>query len=170
MADAAVTPVYRHTQPGHVMRIALGAGILFVMGLWLVIRSSGSPPVTNWIMGSTLVVPAVCVALFWSLTVEIAGGFVVARFGPGLIRLRFPLRDIESCEPVTNCWCHGWGIHWTPRGWLYNVSGRYSVQIRMRSGKTALIGTDEPEALVAAIRDAMAAERLAGCGNTSAPG
>jgi hypothetical protein len=34
-----------------------------------------------------------------------------------------------------------------PRGWLYRVSGSYAVEIKMKSGKRYLIGSDEPQKL-----------------------
>lgn len=46
---------------------------------------------------------------------------------------------------------YGWGIHLTPHGWLYNVSGSDAVEIRMKTGKKYRIGTDVPEELERAI-------------------
>ncbi len=45
----------------------------------------------------------------------------------------------------------GWGIHYTSRGWLYNVSGFRAVAVKLKSGKQFLLGTDEPAQLRAAI-------------------
>jgi hypothetical protein len=53
-------------------------------------------------------------------------------------------------------WYAGWGIRWTGDGWLYNVSGLRAVELRTRHGKRYLIGTDRPEELEAAIRQAAA--------------
>ena len=50
-------------------------------------------------------------------------------------------------------WWWGWGVRYYGQGWLYNVSGLDAVEIRLKSGKHIRIGTDEPEALVAEIRD-----------------
>jgi hypothetical protein len=150
---------YRHTQPGHTLRVALGAGVLLCIVLWISAPANASRVDPRWIMGGAAMVLVLSAALFWSLTVEIAGGDLRLAFGPGLIRRRWGIRDIESCQAVTNPWWYGWGIHYTPRRWLYNVSGWHAVEIRLRSGKTARIGTDEPDALAAAIREAMAANR-----------
>jgi hypothetical protein len=56
---------------------------------------------------------------------------------------------------VTNPWYYGWGIRWTPKGPLYNVSGFEAVEIRMLSGKSFRIGTDEPDLLRQAIDKAI---------------
>ena len=42
----------------------------------------------------------------------------------------------------------GYGIHYTPRGILYNVSGRYAVELRLYDKKrTIQIGTNDAEKL-----------------------
>jgi hypothetical protein len=56
--------------------------------------------------------------------------------------------------PVTNPWYYGLGIHWTPHGILYNVSGFSAVEVRLFPGTTFRVGTDEPDQLCAAIRQA----------------
>jgi hypothetical protein len=45
----------------------------------------------------------------------------------------------------------GWGIHPTPRGWLYNVSGLAAVEVALRNGKTIRIGSEEAIALAQAL-------------------
>jgi hypothetical protein len=78
-----------------------------------------------------------------------------ARFGPGPIRKRFKLNEIESCQVVKNHWYYGWGIRLTPHGVLYNVSGFHAVEIKLRTGKKFRIGTDVPQELEEAIRQAI---------------
>lgn len=90
--------------------------------------------------------------LFSSLTVCIEEGWLKWSFGPGLIRKKVPLADIESAEPVRNSWSCGWGIHYTPGGWLYNVSGMEAVRIVIKNGKRFRLGTDEPRELAEAIK------------------
>ncbi len=99
--------------------------------------------------------------LFASLTVEIDAEHLRIRFGIGLIRKRFPLDQIDTCRSVKNSWLYGWGIRLTPHGWLYNVSGLEAVELKMKSGKTYRIGTDEPAALTAALQAALASLKLA---------
>ena len=47
----------------------------------------------------------------------------------------------------------------TPHDWLYNVSGLDAVEIVRISGKKFRVGTDEPRALVAALKAAMSDRR-----------
>ena len=78
-----------------------------------------------------------------------------ASFGPGIIRKRARLAEIVGCEPIRVRWWYGWGIHLTPFGWLYNVSGLDAVAITLRAGRKFALGTDDPHGLTAAIRDAI---------------
>ena len=138
---------YRHTQIGTLTIVSLGTGILlgaFPMALY------GA----HWIPVSVLIILAIALGLFATLTVEIAESSLVVRFGPGVIRKEFSLAEIASCQGVRNPWYYGWGIRLTPHGWLYNVSGCLAVELQMKSGKKYRIGTDDPEGLVRAIRQA----------------
>lgn len=145
---------YRHTQTGHVILVAGGLALFLDISLGV----STSLTQSDWAsFGITLAVGiflAVALLSFSTLTVTVAQGVVEARFGPlGLFRKRLALRDIESCQVVRNPWWYGWGIRLTPRGWLFNVSGLDAVEFRMNSGRNYRIGTDEPQALQAAIRN-----------------
>jgi len=92
--------------------------------------------------------------LFHSLTIEISDGELRWRFGPGWIRKRVPLDLITAAEPVRTNVLEGWGIHHSRFGWLYNVSGFDAVAIRLKNGQHFALGTDESQALLAAIRAA----------------
>jgi hypothetical protein len=137
---------YHHTQIGYLTLVALGAGLLFMIGLML---TNGF----EWMALVVLLVLGVCLVLFATLTVEIDGEALILRFGPGLIQKRFRLTDIISCRVVKNPWYYGWGIHLTPSGWLYNVSGFWAIELQMKNGKKYRLGTDDPERLVQAIED-----------------
>ncbi len=140
---------YRHTQFGTVIVVSIVTVIpLTVLPVvWL----AGTAAIAWLILGTLVAV----LALFASLTVEIDAEHLRIRFGIGLIRKRFPLDQIDTCRPVKNSWIYGWGIRLTPHGWLYNVSGQEAVELKMKSGKTCRIGTDEPEVLTAAIQKAL---------------
>ena len=139
---------YRHTQVPYLI-ITMMAAAMVLIGI--VLANTG----LNWIAIVVLVVIAAALVLFSSLTVVISEDDLEVRFGPGLILKRFKLHDIESCRIVRNPWYYGWGIRVTPHGWLYNVSGFYAVELRFRTGKKFSIGTDVPQELEAAIRQAL---------------
>ena len=142
------TPLrYRHTQFGTVIVVSLllAAGLAAGVGVL-----TGLTPLT--VIRPTLM--AVFLALYSSLAVEIDGTHLSFRFGIGLIRQRIPLAEIADARPVLNSWRYGWGVHRTPHGWLYNVSGWEAVEITLASGNRLRLGTDEPQRLAQAIRAA----------------
>ncbi len=136
---------YEHTQRGTVLLAALLAGAAFCLFLP---TAASIPPAIPLLTGGIL---AVCAVLFYSLTIQITDRTLRWHFGPGLIRKEAPLSDIQTAEIIRTRVIHRWGIHLTPRGWLYNVSGFQAVAVKRKSGKEFLLGTDEPERLRAAI-------------------
>lgn len=106
----------------------------------------------NWILFVVLIILVACLKIFATLKVLIEEDVIEIRFGSGIIRKKFPLKDIESYQIVKNPWYYGWGIRITSRGWLYNVSGFYAVEISMKTGKKYLIGTNVPNELRNAIQ------------------
>jgi hypothetical protein len=97
----------------------------------------------------------VCLVLFHRLRIIIEDETLCASFGPGIIRKRVGLVQIVGCEPVRIRWWYGWGIHLTPYGWIYNVSGFDAVAITLRDGGKFAFGTDDPHGLTTGIRDAI---------------
>ena len=90
-----------------------------------------------------------------SVTVNVSPQWSSLRFGPGLFRKGFAVAEVSDARMVRNRWYYGWGIRYTPHGWLFNVSGFDAVQIELRSGKKYRIGTDEPKKLCEAITAAI---------------
>jgi hypothetical protein len=134
---------YEHTQIGHVIIWSLLAIIL--------VASSGlighhAPPVI------ISIILLVCLLLFYRLKITIGGETLCASFGPGVIRRKVRLAEIVGCEAVRIRWWYGWGIHLTPYGWLYNVSGFNAVAMTLHDGRKIAFGTDDPGGLVDAIR------------------
>ncbi|MFL6584771.1 MAG: hypothetical protein ACJ8KU_09680 [Chthoniobacterales bacterium] len=136
---------YQHTQFGSAIvwpligAAAIGCAVAFISPIMRV--------------ALLVAIPLALVAwTFSKLTITIDEHNVRAAFGPGFVYKQVPLTTIESCEPVRTHWLEGWGIHLSRFGWLYNVSGRDAVAIRLRNGKRFALGTDQPEELAAAIR------------------
>ena len=138
-------PRYRHTQFGAVVVGSLAASALVLAGLGL---AFGDPV---FLYGGPVMI-GIMALLFYNLTVEIDATHLRFRFGIGLIRKRIPLAEIADARPVRNSWLYGWGIHRTPHGWLYNVSGWDAVEITLTSGQRLRLGTDEPRRLAQILR------------------
>jgi hypothetical protein len=143
-----VTKRYEHTQVGYFIIVPIAATMV---AIGIILASAG----LNWIAVAVLVLLAVVLVLFPSLTVAIQGEELVVQFGPGVVRKRFGLNEIESCQTVEKPWYYGWGIRLTPQGMMLSVSGFHAVQITLRTGKKYLIGTDVPQELEEAIGQAI---------------
>ena len=137
---------YQHTQFAYVIVIT---GVVALAVAAYVMYGAGF----TWPTLAVLMVLGISLALFPSLTAAVEDDVLKLWFGPGVIRRTFLLRDIDFVQVVRNRWYWGWGIRWSPRGWLYNVSGLDAVELLMRNGKRYRIGTDEPQALAQAIQE-----------------
>ena len=135
---------YQHTQIGYLTIIALGIPMFLIIRLIDIYDN-------NWIPWFVFIILGICLVLFATLRVIIEADFIEIRFGTGIIRKRFLLKEIESYRVVKNPWYYGWGIRFTPHGWLFNVSGFYAIELKMKSGKKYRIGTDVPNELEKAI-------------------
>ena len=136
--------MYQHTQTGWTIiilfiAVALGIGIT---------NLSGNGFVLFFAVSGFLVLLGL---LFGSMTIKVDEKSLKWHFGPGFWKKEIPLENIAGTEEVTNKWYYGWGIRYTPYGWLYNVSGLSAVEVRLRSGKNIRLGTDEPTSLKQAI-------------------
>jgi hypothetical protein len=139
---------YKHTQIGTALLIAFGIAMLItLMALFLTKEYFPSAVIFGVLFFFA--------GLFASLTIEVLEGLLCWRFGPGLIRGKTRLADIQAVDIVKNPWWYGIGIHLTPHGWLYNVSGLGSVEITLTNGKRFRLGTDEPDDLALAIKNAI---------------
>jgi len=105
---------------------------------------------------TSMLIFALVLVLFPSLTTRVEDGFVKWHFGIGLIRKALPISRIVSNRPVINKAWWGIGVRLTPNGWLYSVSGLNSVLLVLDDGSQVRIGTDEPIEFNAAIDQARA--------------
>ena len=139
---------YKHTQVGYIHVIAYSAVILFFACINIF---TGFKPFTL----IPLIVMLILLALFSTLTVKVGGGVITFQFGVGVIRKRIQLSDVETYAKVRNPWYYGWGIRYTPRGWLYNISGFSAIELLMKNGKTCRIGTDDLEGFAQALYEGL---------------
>jgi hypothetical protein len=140
--------IYKHRQVGTVILVGLGLGA--VLSTWILADIVGEP---IWASLPLLVFFLVAI-LFWSLTVEVSEECLVVAFGIGVIRRSFRCEDIIDAQIVKNRWYYGWGMRLTPYGWMFNVSGLDAVELELADQKKFRIGTDDPQQLLSAIRQA----------------
>jgi len=139
---------YEHTQIGYLIIC-----VLFGAAIFVAIIGIATPPHRHGVLINAVieVILLICAVVFSKLTIKIDGETLRACFAMGLICKKIPLAEIAAYEPIRIRWWYGWGIHLTPYGWLYNVSGLDAVAITLRNGRKFALGTDDPEGLAAAI-------------------
>jgi hypothetical protein len=143
--------LYKHTQVGRLGLVLLALGAVATITL---LQLQGLSVPRHIVLSVVVTALVLIVLVFSALTVEVATERLSLWFGPGIIRKRFRAEDIRAVSAVRNHWYYGWGIRLTPHGWLFCVSGLDAVEIRLSSGRTYRIGTDQPQELLAAIRRA----------------
>ncbi len=143
---------YSHTQLGYPILAGMLLGTLTQVRALFRDKRAGRP--SWWLHAPGLIAFAALMLSFSRLTVTVDEARLAVGFGGGLARRRFELRTIEAASVVKTPWLAGWGIRLTRQGWLYNAWGRGAVQLRLAGGRRFTIGTDEPEALLAAIQRA----------------
>jgi hypothetical protein len=146
--EPGVMQQYRHTQIGYLLIILYSAVVVFIGYLNVLV---GFNPFAL----AALIVMLFVLRLFSSLTVAVDDKMIKIQFGLGIIRKVFLLQGIETYSVVKNPWYYGWGIRFTPRGWLFNVSGLSAIELQMKNGKRYRIGTDEPDNLASALTEAL---------------
>ncbi len=141
---------YKHTQIGYLIIFVLIAVILLFGSI---LKQAGLEPALVVMLFLILFL----IASFASLNVAIDGNHLRIKFGYGIFRKSFLLREIIMAKAVKNHWYYGWGIRvwFWPYMLIYNISGFDAVEIKMKNGRIYRIGTDEPEKLESAIQQAI---------------
>lgn len=145
-----MTP-YRHTQFSllNILTIGLPAVVCFIV--FFAVNIAGGFHYLTLGLGVLFLALAY---LFHALTIEVGADEIRMSFGPGLIRKSWPVTSCSSARATRTRLIDGWGIRMTKDGWLYNVSIPHAVLIRLTDGKAVQLGSDEPEQLLAALREA----------------
>jgi hypothetical protein len=125
------------------------AGLLAITGIGLTLAGERQ----QVLAGLGLVVVALLIANFAVLKVRVTSSEVRWAFGIGWLARRIPLEEIRDVEVKRSAWYWGWGIRWTPRGWLWRSSGLDAVWLGLASGKQAGVGSHRPAELARAIRE-----------------
>jgi len=141
---------YSHKQRGVTILAALGLGAALCL-LFGIAFNAPYARLTPFLLAAVL---GICAILFSSLTIELSEDLLSWHFGPGLLRKQVATAEIKNVIVTETRLLHGWGVHFTSNGWLYNVSGFDAVQITLKSGKSFLLGSDEPDQLCSALERA----------------
>lgn len=145
---------YSHTQKGILQPILLASAAACLV-LAPAVRGEPQLPV---VFASTAAFFVLLSFAFAHLTIRDEGMRLAVRFGPlPLFRKTIPYTAMTGVERERSTFFAGWGIHWTGRGWRWNVGGFDCV--RIDTGSTSLfVGTDDPDRLVAFLRSRICQE------------
>lgn len=154
---------YSHTQRG-ILQPVLIVTAAVVLALAPVVRGEPHLPV---VLVSLVAFFILLSFAFACLTVRDEGTRLAVRFGPlPLFRKTIPYAVMTGVGRERSTFFAGWGIHWTRRGWLWNIGGFDCV--RIDTGATSLfVGTDDPDRLVAFLRSRIC---QGAAGRTGGPG
>ncbi len=137
-------PVKKYTQTGYFSLFVLFPVLLFCVAMLFI--AGTDEPITVIIFTLIIITIIVCLLIFYKLTIIIDDTHVTFTMGIGLVRKSYPLSEIESCKPARNNVLSGVGIHMTSSGWLYNVSGKYAIELSFKNhNRKVRIGTDKPD-------------------------
>jgi hypothetical protein len=136
--------IYRHGQFGrvYVVVLALVAAACLSAGFVMDLGLSA--------IGAFTLVAAICIA-FARLAIDVDGTGLRWHMTFGFPGGTIPLEEIVSAEIVPVSFWMGIGIHLSCRGWVWNVALGRGVQIHRCGAMPVVLGTDDPEALLAAI-------------------
>src|SRR3989344_3080059 len=118
---------YKPTQIGYLMLAVTLAVLSLFVSMYMTARAE--PPSvdsgTNFLFTSIMVLIVLILASLTTLSVSIDENYLRIKFGFGIFRKKFPLKEIARVEAVKNHWFYGWGIRlWLwPKMWIYNISG-----------------------------------------------
>jgi hypothetical protein len=144
---------YRHTQIGWTITIVMLAILAFL--LWAA-NGIGTLGVIGWTL---LIFFGILTILFCTLNARVDDETLLVSFGPGIVRRRVPLADIESATTYRLPWyAVAYGLRMNLKGTrqLWRVSGKWTVDLKLTGDRELFVGTDQPEALEAVIRSAVA--------------
>ncbi len=141
---------YQHTQSGTPTITVIGGGVALLAIVAVYMYQTGNE--AAWVPTAVAALLAITLLIFHSLNVEVSDSELHLHYGIGFPSKTIDLSEVAKVEVVRNRWWYGWGIRYTPRGWLFNISGLDAIELTFHSGRTMRIGTGEPEALCNAVR------------------
>lgn len=143
---------YYKFQFGWVIVITFLATIVFITLAY--IYQWGNNPIDRPEFIAFLLIFGGVLLTFYGITVVVNENEILIKFGIGLFRKRIALTTVSSVKIIQYPACVGYGIRIIQNGILYNVSGKYAVELRFKNRKNVImIGTEDTENLKAIIEN-----------------
>lgn len=109
----------------------------------------GNNPMSNNTLILSAVISSFIIVLFLLIRLEtnITKESIAFRFFP-FVKRNYSFNEIETCKVIDYGFVGGWGIRYTIKyGTVYNTNGTKGLFIKLKDGKTTVIGTQKPEEL-----------------------
>ena len=147
--------LYERAQFGTTMAAATVVGSL--LAAWVTATvSRATLEAVPWLPWALYGVLALAFLLFGWMRVVVDDRRVKAVMGVGIVRKSVEITEIRKVDIVRTRVLWGWGVHWTPAGWRYNVAGRWAIRLELASERPVMIGTGDARGLHDAIEAAQA--------------
>jgi len=142
---------YAHRQTSYRAMVLFFPTVAAVgVAIWLAASATRAPPLFIPVTIITLV--ALIIRVFSTLIIEVTDRDIAFGFLFGAMRRRIPFTDIVRAECSTIAWWHGTGVKYGWKTTNYLVWPGPAVALTLTSGRTIRIGTDDPDALFAALQ------------------
>lgn len=132
--------------------IIIGCGIPFAIGIVQQVflgKTFGDNPMSNTGLITGFILYVAFTVLFFLLKLEtsITEQGISFRFFP-FVSKKVLFSEIENMEVINYGFVGGWGIRFTMKyGTVYNIRGNMGVLVKLKKGKTFIIGTQQPNVL-----------------------
>ncbi len=143
------------------LRAALLSGVLVFAAVIIVLQYGQTTPLQTvrslWVVWGIMAVIDGALVFSGMVTQVLPEGIVVRCSPFGFLKRRIDWNDIQRLYARTYAPLAeygGWGIRLGKSGTAYNIRGSQGIQVELKNGKKVLIGTQHPDAFMAAVRTA----------------
>lgn len=132
--------------------IIIGCSLPFAAGLIQQVflgKTFGDNPMSNFGLTAGFILYIAFAVLFYFIRLEtlITEQGISFRFYP-FVSKRIPFSEIEDMQVINYGFIGGWGIRFTMRyGTVYNIKGNMGLLVKLKKGKTFIIGTQQADLL-----------------------
>jgi hypothetical protein len=141
--------LYERTQRGYVLISLIVAAIAFE--IWI----TAGAPAAVWINVPVVAILVITGVIFSSMTIRVSADRIDWCLGFRMFPNVVYLADITECTPRTLPLIAGLGLRTNDfRNWLVVVGGRSAVVMRLRSGRTLMLGSPEADRVCAIVNQA----------------
>lgn len=145
------TESQRFTQWWVWLIVIFACGVPFIIFVQQIIlgKTVGDNPMSDSAVILSLLIPVIFILLFYMMQLKtvITRETLSFRLVP-FIKRTIPWKDIKSFKVINYGFVGGYGIRFTMKyGTVYNIKGNKGLFVKLKNGKTMVIGTQKPNEL-----------------------